>query len=93
MQASPVGVNFMVDFKTWWKYREGKESTITVSVIVILLAVLYYEENREKVGPEICTSFCSSGKGGILRYPIESEKEECMRVPVSSAIGHQEKRG
>lgn len=68
----------MVDFKTWWKYREGKEGTIVVGIIVILLAVFYYAQNRERVGPEICTNFCSSGKGGILRYPVQPEKEKCI---------------
>ena len=27
----------MTDFRTWWKFREGKEITATIAVIVAVL--------------------------------------------------------
>lgn len=69
----------MVDFKTWWKYREGKEGTIIVCILIALSAFLYYADRTKGVGPEICYNFCSSGKGGILKQPEKAEKMECVQ--------------
>ena len=58
----------MTDFRTWWKYRSGKEMTVTVAVIlgVVLSIAIFYD--AEEKDPNICSNLCIIDKNGIPRY-------------------------
>ena len=58
----------MTDFRTWWRFRGGKEMTVTVAVIlgVVLSIVVFYD--REERDPNICSNLCITDKNGIPRY-------------------------
>ena len=58
----------MIDFRTWWKFREGKEITITIAVIAVVLLGLVIFAEPERKHPDICTNLCIIDKNGIPRY-------------------------
>ena len=59
----------MIDFKTWWNFRDGKAITITLGVIfgIILTLMVFFEPKEED--PNVCTNLCVMDKNGIPRYP------------------------
>jgi hypothetical protein len=59
----------MTDFRTWWKYREGKEMTFAVSIALVFVLIVLATWNSEKEkDPNICTNLCIIDKNGIPRY-------------------------
>ena len=58
----------MIDFRTWWNLRDGKEMTITLGIILaIVLSIVIFYDPEEK-DPDICTNLCIIDKNGIPRY-------------------------
>ena len=58
----------MTDFRTWWKFRGGKEMVVTVAVILgVVLSVAVFYDSEEK-DPNICSNLCIIDKNGIPRY-------------------------
>ena len=58
----------MIDFRTWWNLRDGKEMTITLGIILaIVLSIVIFYDPKEK-DPDICTNLCIIDKNGIPRY-------------------------
>ena len=58
----------MIDFRTWWRLRDGKEMTITLGIILaIVLSIVIFYDPEEK-DPDICTNLCIIDKNGIPRY-------------------------
>ena len=58
----------MINFRTWWHYRDGKEMTITLGIILaIVLSIVIFYDPEEK-DPNICTNLCIIDKNGIPRY-------------------------
>ena len=58
----------MIDFRTWWKFREGKEITITIAVIAVVLLGLVIFAEPDRKHPDICTNLCIIDKNGVPRY-------------------------
>ena len=58
----------MTDFRTWWNYREGKEMTIAVSIVLVVVLSVFALYNSEEEDPNICTNLCIIDKNGIPRY-------------------------
>ena len=58
----------MTDFRTWWRYRDGKELTVTIAVIAVVLLGLVVFAEPERKHPDICTNLCIVDKNGIPRY-------------------------
>ena len=59
----------MTDFRTWSKYREGKEMTFAVSIALVFVLIVLATWNSEKEkDPNICTNLCIIDKNGIPRY-------------------------
>ena len=58
----------MTDFRTWWRFRGGKETVVTVAVILsVVLSVAIFYDSEEK-DPNICSNLCIIDKNGIPRY-------------------------
>ena len=58
----------MTDFRTWWKFREGKEITVTgIVVAAVLLGLVIFAEPEDR-DPNICSNLCIMDKNGIPRY-------------------------
>jgi len=58
----------MTDFRTWWNYREGKEMTIAVSIVLVFVLSVFALYDSEEEDPNICTNLCIIDKNGIPRY-------------------------
>lgn len=58
----------MTDFRTWWHYREGKEMTIAVSIVLVVVLSVFALYDSEEEDPNICTNLCIIDKNGIPRY-------------------------
>lgn len=58
----------MIDFKTWWNYRDGKAMTITVGVILVILIGMMVSCEPRKEDPNVCRNLCIIDKNGIPRY-------------------------
>lgn len=58
----------MTAFKTWWNYREGKEITIVLSVLIIFISSVVWGWDSEEKDPDVCTNLCIIDKNGIPRY-------------------------
>ena len=58
----------MTDFRTWWNYREGKEMTIAVSIVLVVVLSVFALYDSEEEDPNICTNLCIIDKNGIPRY-------------------------
>ena len=58
----------MTDFRTWWNYREGKEMTIAVSIVLVVVLSIFALYDSEEEDPNICTNLCIIDKNGIPRY-------------------------
>ena len=59
----------MIDFKTWWNFRDGKAITITLGVIVVILTLAVVACEPREEDPNVCTNLCVIDKNGIPRYP------------------------
>ena len=59
----------MIDFKTWWNYRDGKAMTITCAIIFVLVIGFVVACEPRKEDPNVCTNLCVIDKNGIPRYP------------------------
>tara|TARA_E500000081_G_C6105760_1_gene339918 strand:- start:1235 stop:1453 length:219 start_codon:yes stop_codon:yes gene_type:complete len=58
----------MTDFRTWWKYREGREMTIAVSIVLVFVLSVFALYDSEEEDPNICSNLCIIDKNGIPRY-------------------------
>ena len=58
----------MIDFKTWWNYRDGKAMTITCTVLLVLVIGFVVSCEPKEQDPNICTNLCIKDKNGIPRY-------------------------
>ena len=58
----------MIDFRTWWNYRDGKEMTIVCSVLLVVVLLIVSFWDTEEQDPNICTNLCIVDKNGIPRY-------------------------
>ena len=58
----------MTDFRTWWNYREGKEMTIAVSIVLVVVLSVFALYDSEEEDPNICSNLCIIDKNGIPRY-------------------------
>ena len=58
----------MTDFRTWWHYREGKEMTIAVSIVLVVVLSVFALYDSEEEDPNICSNLCIIDKNGIPRY-------------------------
>ena len=58
----------MTDFRTWWHYREGKEMTIAVSIVLEVVLSIFALYDSEEEDPNICSNLCIIDKNGIPRY-------------------------
>ncbi len=58
----------MTDFRTWWKFRDGKEMTIVLGVTVAVLLGVFVTYETEGGDPDICSNLCIVDKNGIPRY-------------------------
>ena len=58
----------MTDFRTWWNYREGKEMTIAVSIVLVVVLSIFALYDSEEEDPNICSNLCIIDKNGIPRY-------------------------
>ena len=58
----------MTDFRTWWRYRDGKEMTVVLSIIAAVLLGVFATYEYEGEDPNICKNLCIVDKNGIPRY-------------------------
>lgn len=61
----------MSKFSNWWHFREGKETTIVVVMVIVLASIAAYfiGQPDEPKDPDICTSFCIRDINDVPRYP------------------------
>ena len=64
----------MIDFKTWWNYRDGKAMTITCVTLLVLVIGFVVACEPQKEHPDICRNLCIIDKNGIPRYQEWFEK-------------------
>lgn len=69
MYTQVYGRKTMVNFETWWKYRDGKELMMGAGLLVLILGGMALSWPDPVEDPDICRNLCIEDKNGIPRYP------------------------
>lgn len=58
----------MVDLKTWWNYRDGKEITLAITILAgIIASMIWYSSTTPERDPDVCEWHCIEDINGVPR--------------------------